>query len=50
MLVARGVPPDLAFSLEPAERIAWLVTLAELGGEFRPGGRWDWAEQRLAAR
>jgi hypothetical protein len=47
MLVRRGVPPDYAFSLEPHERVAWLVVMAEQGDSWTKGGRWDWEGGRL---
>ena len=34
-LVRNGVPFDVAFSLDPDERLAWVVALGTLeGGEF----------------
>jgi hypothetical protein len=36
-LVKHGVPLDVAFSLDPAERLAWVIVM----GEFE-GLRWDY--------
>lgn len=36
-LVRNGVPFDVAFSLEPHERLAWIVVLAGFDGI-----RYDW--------
>ena len=36
-LVRNGVPFDVAFSLEEAERRAWIVVIGELDGMA-----WDW--------
>lgn len=36
-LVRNGVPFDVAFSLEEAERRAWIVVIGELEGLV-----WDW--------
>ena len=36
-LIRNGVPFDVAFSLEQAERTAWIVVMGELDGR-----EWDW--------
>jgi len=40
-LVRNGVPFDVAFSLDAAERTAWIVVLGELEGLA-----WDWGSMR----
>jgi len=40
-LVRDGVPFDVAFSLDAAERTAWIVVLGELEGLA-----WDWGAMR----
>jgi hypothetical protein len=40
--VKHGVPLDVAFSLEPAERTAWVVVMGELDGRVfdYDAGQW----------
>jgi len=40
-LVRHGVPFDVAFSLPPGERLAWVVAVAELDGQ-----NFDWAARK----
>jgi hypothetical protein len=42
-LIKNGVPFDVAFSLDQAERLAWVVVLGELSGLTWDygAGRWD---------
>ena len=41
-LVKHGVPFDVAFSLDGAERLAWVVTLGELEGRRWSHGAGEW--------
>ncbi|HTR17158.1 MAG TPA: hypothetical protein VMI52_09015 [Acetobacteraceae bacterium] len=40
-LVRNGVPFDVAFALEPEERLAWVVAFGSLDG-----GTFDWQARR----
>lgn len=37
-LVKHGIPFDVAFSLSPTRRLAWVVVMGELSG-----GKFDWS-------
>ena len=36
--MTKGVPFDVAFSLDPTDRMAWTIIIGEL-----EGGQWDWS-------
>ncbi len=45
-LVRNGVPFDVAFSLSPEERFAWVVVFGGLDGHVFDWDNLGWAERR----
>ena len=45
-LVRNGIPFDVAFSLPPADRLAWVVVLGELEGHSWDHEAGSWQPQR----
>lgn len=45
LLVKNGVPFDVAFSLPPVDREAWIIIFGELAGGKFDWGRMDWVRE-----